>query len=347
MKAVTVRTRSPAAGGPSLPARHGRYRGETYYDRPALKAAHWDWTVSSYIFLTGLAGAAQAIAAIGQALDRDRYRGVLRNARFLSSIGSAVGAGLLIADLKTPKRFYNMLRILRPTSPMSFGSYIFGAFGGLSWLSALGELRSGRGRLARLVRRSADVAQVGAGLTGAGASTYTAALMASTSTPFWAAAPRWLGLQFATSAVASAAATLSLAERWGGRTDNSRRLDRLAALATAAHLVASLGARRQRHDKGLDEVSESPQGRRLELGDLVIGGAVPLAAYALHRLTRERAPALSVVGSLAVIAGGFLLRHGTMNAGHASARKPRAYFRFAQPENLPRDRSVIRLGPPR
>ncbi len=162
------------------------YQGESYYRQPAIKAAHWDWTVSGYIFLAGMAGAAQVLATIAHRRDPARFEKLRRNARFLGTAGAAAGAGLLIADLKTPQRFYNMLRIFRPTSPMSFGSYILGAFGAFSGIGTLAELFP----RARWLPRAGDLAQVGAAATGAGAATYTAALLSATSNPYWAAAPR-------------------------------------------------------------------------------------------------------------------------------------------------------------
>src|SRR3546814_3565955 len=63
----------------------------------------------------------------------------------------------------------------RPTSPMSFGSYILTAFGGFSALTLLGEFVDGRGRLGRAAEAAAEKAQAGAAVTGAAASTSTAA----------------------------------------------------------------------------------------------------------------------------------------------------------------------------
>ena len=53
-----------------------------------------------------------------------------------------VGSALLIIDLHTPSRFYNMLRIFRPTSPMSIGSYVLTSFGALSACLAAAQLRA-------------------------------------------------------------------------------------------------------------------------------------------------------------------------------------------------------------
>src|SRR3546814_5313663 len=133
---------------------------------PPLKPSPWDWTVSGYIFLAGLSGAAQALAYIGQRIDRAAYSGVRRTARAMATAGSAAGAVLLIIDLRTPRRWYNMLRIFRPTSPMSFGSYILTAFGGFSALTLLGELVEGRGRLGRAAEQAAEQAQGGGTVEG-------------------------------------------------------------------------------------------------------------------------------------------------------------------------------------
>jgi hypothetical protein len=54
-----------SAALPSLPAALPRaWRGETYHDRPVVKASSFDWKVSTYIVLMGIAGSAQVIAAV-------------------------------------------------------------------------------------------------------------------------------------------------------------------------------------------------------------------------------------------------------------------------------------------
>jgi protein NrfD len=325
--------------------------GPTYYDQPSLKPAHWDWTVSTYIYLAGLGGAAQALAALARQIDRRQFAGMIKNARHLGTATAAVGAALLVLDLKTPKRWFNMLRIVRFTSPMSFGSYLLSAFGGLSALTSLSELVGRQGLAGRLLDRIAGLAQIGAGITGAGAGTYTASLLSATSTPFWAATPRHLGVLFGTSAVACAAAALAIGERLAGRHATGRRLDDIAALATLAHFATSLHWPRRRARRGLPEdVTRSSPGRTLETGDLLLAGAVPLAAYGLNRLaTNNRGATLSVFGSAAILIGGLMLRHGALKLGNETARQPRTAFAFAQPEQLPGSRSTAggrrRLGP--
>jgi protein NrfD len=320
------------------------WRGESYYGQPPLKNPQWDWKVSGYIVLAGVAGAAQALAWIGSLRDRSGFRAARRNARLMAMAGVAAGSALLIADLKTPHRFYNMLRIFRPTSPMSFGTYILGAFGATSAVSLLEEVPGARRRPG--LRRVARAAQAGAAISGVGAATYTAALMSATSNPYWAAAPRALGAQFATSAVASGAAALALAERAGGRIATAERLEDVAAVASAAHLAASWWGERRRRAVGVDQAA--PRGPALEStgADMILAGALPLAAYALNRASGGRAGVAAVAGSLCVLAGGWLMRDGVLNIGKRAARRPEAAFRLAQPRNLPgTDRGRRLRGP--
>ncbi|WP_206454252.1 NrfD/PsrC family molybdoenzyme membrane anchor subunit [Aurantimonas marina] len=308
------------------------WRGENYYGQPPLKNPQWDWKVSGYIAVAGTAGAAQALAFLGALRDRRAFRAARRNANLLGLAGMATGSALLVADLKTPRRWYNMLRILRPTSPMSFGTYILGAFGLATTISALGDLPAVRRHPP--LRRVADGAQVGAAVSGAGAATYTAALMSATSNPYWAAAPGGLGAQFATSAVAAGAAALALGERAGGRKRIAERLEDVAVTATLAHIGATLAAGRRRRQTGV-EPAVADSARKSEAADLVIAGAIPLAAYALSYAAGRRAPAAAVAGSLAVLAGSFVMRHSILDTGKRAASRPEAAFSLAQPRHLP------------
>jgi len=309
---------------------------EGYYGRPAVKASPWNWMVASYIFVAGLAGGAQLLAGAAGLVDRRRFAGPIRNARLLALGGSVAGVGLLIADLRTPQRWYNMLRIVRPTSPMSLGTYILSGFGGFTALTALGPLF---GRRNPTVRRVADAAQIPAAVTGAGAATYTAALLAATSTPAWAAAPRELAVSFGTSSVASAAAALSAGEALAGRESTRRRLDDVAAVATAAHLAAGWATAQRRRRRGaLEGPSETRPARRVEAADLLLGGILPLGLYAADRATGRRSPWLSVAAAVCVLAGSAALRQSTLDLGKASTREPETYLGFTRP------RAAHRLG---
>jgi protein NrfD len=102
------------------------------------------------------------------------------------------------------------------------------------------------------------------------------------------------------------------------------------------HVAASLAADRRRRARGIPDDLHSSQAGHMKKAGLLLAGAVPLGAYALSRMNGGRSSGLSVLGSVSLLAGGYMLRHATLKLGMESAKNPQAHFRFAQPENLPR-----------
>lgn len=324
----------PGSGSRLSPERHQRAAEPvTYYDQPALKPSFWGWKVSAYIFIGGMSGAAQIIATTADLAGAERYRTVVRDGRFLALAGAALGAPLLIADLHTPQRFYNMLRIFRPTSPLSIGTYVLTGFTALSTALVIAELRQDATAAPTAAER---VLEIPAAVTGAVMCTYTGVLLCATSTPLWAAAPRVIPALFGAAAMASAAAALSLAARG----DEAERLGRIEAGASAIELLC-LGVLRWR-------LRAQGVRTRIRLVPLMLAAAAPLlhqGAKIIELRPRSDAPNRRPVGaaaeqrsaafgkaaSLAVLAGALLLRHLVLTAGNRSAESPADYFRFAGP----------------
>ncbi len=313
------------------------WEGPTYYGRSQLKPAPFqNWVVGGYIFLAGLSGAASLISAVANVTRGRKADMIGRRGRYLSLLAPTIGSALLVWDLHTPKRFYNMLRIAKPTSPMSIGTWILMTFSGFSMLSAFAQFVSDRGRRFGWLRGVARASHVPAAAAGIGLSTYTAALLSATSTPLWAAAPRSLAVRFGASSVATGAAALSLGERdpKAGRT-----LDKITLAALAAELAAATVSHEVYRRKGVAEALTGDWGTVEKLGATVLGNALPLGLLALSttlsgRSSRSRTQPLSTAASLAALAGGLLLRVSVMSAGDKSASDPNISFRFAQPENL-------------
>lgn len=320
---MSARIESPAFP----PAVQQEWRGETYHGRPVTKASSFDWKVSSYIVAVGIAGAAQVIAAVART--RPDGAGLVRQARFLALAGSMVGPLVLVQHLKTRSRWFNMLRIVRPTSPMSLGSWLLTIFGGLSAVTALGDLLGRRWPRAHAV---ADAAQLPAAVAGAGMGVYTAGLLASTSTPLWAGAPGPLAAQFGSASVAGAASALALLQRASGEVGSARRLETLALLAGAAEMVAANTSERRLSAKGLDgPLREGTTGALNTTGGKVIGIAVPVLAHGIGRVIGGRTGALlPEIASLAMIIGGAAMRHAVLRAGNESAVRPEHTFRATQ-----------------
>ncbi len=312
-----------------------RYDG-TYYGRPQLNQAPFETSVvGGYIFLAGLAGAAQLLASLADLSGMRRARGMVRRGRYLSLLAPVVGAPLLIYDLRTPQRFYNMLRIFRRTSPMSIGTWILMAFSGASGITAACQAAADLFGW-RWPRRVARTAQVPAAIAGAGLATYTAALLSATSTPLWAAAPGALAVRFGSSSIATGAAALALAEHRFGSRRVARDLDTIKLAALAVEFATARASAATYRRKGISAAANAWPGAAIEtFGGQALGIALPLALH-LGGAALVRRPAR--LASIATLLGGLCLRTGVMSVGNESARRPRDSFRFAQPRNLPRGR---------
>ena len=255
-----------------------------YPGRPVLKGPVWTWEVPAYFFVGGLAGAS---ALLGLAADLAGHRTLARNARLAAAAGAALSPPLLVSDLGRPGRFANMLRVFRPTSPMSIGSWTLAAFGGAAGIAALSEV-TGRGRS---LGRTAGAA---AGLLGPALATYTAVLVGQTSVPVWERARTLLPAVFASSAAASAAGLACLLTP--------------APQARPARLLGVGGA--------VAEVASARAMRRLVGDHQVVYRRGPAAAYAraAEALTLAGASLLGILGRRrwAAAAGGTALLGGSL-----------------------------------
>src|SRR5947208_4621285 len=167
-----------------------------YYDLPLLKKPVWTWEVPLYFFVGGAAGAAAMIGIAAQITNADKR--LVRDARWIATIGANLSAPLVIAGLGRPSRFLNMLRVFKPQSPMSVGAWLLAAFGASSTAAVI------------LPRRFGDIAAGVSAATGLGMATYTGVLIGATSIPVWAKHVSLLPLHFGASATASAVSILQL-----------------------------------------------------------------------------------------------------------------------------------------
>ena len=283
------------------------WRGETYHGLPALKPAEFNVNVGAYIAILGASGAAQVLGTLA----RPSRPGTAKRARALALAGSVVGPAILVGHLKTPKRWYNMLRIIRPASPMSWGSWALTGFGASSF-AVLGAQHMGW-------RGAEAAAAVPAVLSGAVMATYTAALLSATSNPLWAAAPGPLGAAFGASSVAAGASAMALIEREAGQHAAARRLEGVALLALGVEAVAMHLAERRWRDAGVGKPMQ--RSALHQAGGKALGLAAPALLAALGR------PRLA---SLAVLAGSALMRQAVLRAGDASAQRPQDSLGFAR-----------------
>jgi protein NrfD len=301
----------------------------TYYDLPAVKASHYGWLVATYLFIGGLAGASQVIAAAAELVGGRREKVVVRVGRYLALLGSLACPLLLIKDLHTPSRWYNMLRIFRATSPMSIGSWTLAVFGTASGFLAFGQALQDLSR-APFGRRLARLFRLPAAMSGAVMSVYTGTLLSATSVPLWATGSRYLPPLFSASAVGTANAAISLVlDLIRAPRSVRRRLVRLALLLSTLELALSFAASRRWRHLNVDRPLRQPMiAFAYRFGVIGLGLIVPRAIHALQLLTGRELRAASIVASLATLAGGYVLRAVIVFAGNQSARRPEDYFRL-------------------
>jgi hypothetical protein len=271
---------------------------DSYYGRPILKQPTWTWEVPCYFFAGGMAGAAAPFAL---ACELRGDRDLARRAWLVALAGVAASPPLLISDLGRPERFHHMLRVVKPTSPMSLGSWILAS---ANSAIALAAARSLLGWFPRLGRAAGATAVLGPAL-----STYTAVLVADTAVPVWHEARRELPWVFAAGAAMSAGSATALV---GGGAP-ARRL----ALAGAAGELAATTVMEQRLGSLGEPYHEGVAGRFGRAGKtLTTAGAVIMAAVG-----RRRAGAAA--GGALMLAGAMATRWSVYKAGFQSAADPK------------------------
>jgi Polysulphide reductase, NrfD len=166
---------------------------------PIIHAPVWTWEVPLYFWFGGIA-AGSSFVALACDLSGDEHSA--RVARRVALAALIPSPPLLILDLGRPARFYNMLRIFKPRSPMSMGAWALTVFGNLA-AAAVGADLLGR-------RRTATA--LGAANAGVGGylGSYTGVLLASTAVPLWARSRLYLGPIFVATATATGAAACRL-----------------------------------------------------------------------------------------------------------------------------------------
>ena len=278
---------------------------------PLLKPPVWSWEVPLYFWAGGVASGA-AFAAVACDAAGDAGAAVIARRAALAAVAPC--PALLVADLGRPERFLNMLRILKPRSPMSTGAWCLVGFSGAAAGAVLADVLG--------MHRSARAAGAMAALLGSYLGSYTGVLLSCTAVPVWARSRAFLGPMFiATSAMTGAAATrLALLTRRGTHdTGTDRALQAIEHLSLVAHVALSSANRRR-----LGVACEALDSGRHGL--LLRGAERALLAGVLAKLTVRvvRRPAVRELvdsaASATYLAAGLAVRVAWIDAGKASAK---------------------------
>jgi formate-dependent nitrite reductase membrane component NrfD len=294
----------------------------SYYGRQILKSPVWNWMIAAYLFSGGLSAGCALLAAGADLTGRTELRRVSRLGAFAGLLASMY---FLVGDLGRPERFHHMLRVAKPSSPMSMGTWILSGYGVGAGGAAVTELMPRRlrhSRLGRLLNWVARPAGLEAAAVAPGVASYTAVLLSQTAVPAWHEAHPYLPFVFTGSAAASGAGFGMLAAPVS-QTGPARRM----AVAGAALEVAA--SRTMEHKLGLSGEAYTtgrPHTLRKWSEILTVTGAVGAV------VSGNRRWAVAASGA-ALLAGSALQRFGVFEAGVASTKDPK-YVVVPQRERL-------------
>ncbi len=160
-----------------------------YANTTVTKVPGWHGIIAWDALLNGMATGLFLVAAIGEFAAPGVFVRVAKVAYPIALVLLLVDLGLLVLDLGDPLRFHHMLRVFKPGSPMSLGTWSLTIFSlpltaaaGLSLLAALGWD----------FERARILAVVVGLLPGFASAAYKGVLLSTNAQPGWQDA-RWMG----------------------------------------------------------------------------------------------------------------------------------------------------------
>jgi polysulfide reductase-like protein len=276
---------------------------------PMMKPPVWTWEVPLYFWFGGIAAGSSFVALACDLAGDHRSASAARRV----ALGALLPCPpLLIMDLGRPARFANMLRLVKPRSPMNMGAWALTAFGALG----TGAVAADQLKLRSPARALGAVNAVVGGYLGS----YTGVLLGVTAVPLWARSRLFLGPIFVATATATGASACRLVLVATGLPDGHRTRNALGTVETGAmgaELVMST----------INERRLGPLGDALErgrAGHLFRAAKWGVRAGLSLRLVRGRFGArVHHVASVLYLASGLAFRYAWVEAGKESARDDR------------------------
>jgi formate-dependent nitrite reductase membrane component NrfD len=209
-----------------------------------------------------------------------------------------------------------MLRVAKPTSPMSMGTWALAAYGPLMGVAAISEVLPARLRRTlpgRIVEAAARPAGLAAAAVAPAVASYTAVLLSQTAVPAWHESHPELPFIFTASAAASAGGLGMIV----APVDQASPARRFAMYGAVVELAAS---RRLEGRLGLvgETFRTGDAARYLDRASTLTTVGV-LGSMVLGRRSRVAA----FVSGVALLAGGFFERLGLLHAGIQSTKDPK------------------------
>jgi len=280
---------------------------QSYYGRPILKVSKWkEPHLPGYLFLGELSGALAVVGAVAHATGR---RPLARTARLAAAAGAYAGGIALATELGRPERFLHMLRVAKPTSPMSIGSWILSAHSALASTAAASEMT---GKLTGL----GSAAGLGSAVTGPLLAAYPAVLLADTAVPAWHAAHRELPLLFVGGAMTAAGAAGLAASAVSRDRSDFGPAYRLAMIGAAVESLGGYGL------ETMPGIVGEPY-RSGSAGQLITAARYLTVSGGVTALAARRSRVAAVTAAALLTGGGLCAKFAVLRAGKASAGDPK------------------------
>ena len=284
--------------------------GAGYAAGPVTKVPSWHGLVACDLLFNNLTTGLFLVAAVAELVAPEVFTPVAK-------VAYPVALGLLLADLVClvldlgdPLRFHHMLRIFKPTSPMSLGTWCLTVYSlPLTVAAALSLLPAGWPAL-EWVRKAA----VALGLLPAlGSAIYKGVLLSTNAQPGWRDA-RWLGGYLTNSALLLGCAEMLVLSALLGQERAVAVLRPALVLLLALNLIP-LGLVAQNLRPALSRAYTPRQLARLAAVGVVVGTLAPLA---LLLAGGSLLPVLAAV--LFLLLGSLALRFVIVRLPHMSSQ---------------------------
>jgi hypothetical protein len=285
--------------------------GAGYAALAVTKVPEWHGLVACDLLFNNLTTGLFLAAALGELLAPEALAPVAKVAYPLALVLLVFDLACLVLDLGDPLRFHHMLRVFKPTSPMSLGTWCLTVYSFPLAVAAVLGLLPAAGPAVEGVRKAA----VAVGLLPAlGAAAYKGVLLSTNSQPGWRDA-RWLGCYLTNSALLLGCAELLTLSVFLGQ-ERATALLRLALglllvlnTLTLFLLLADLRA-------ALAQMYAPRQ--RSRLGLLLLGGGAlaPLCLVAVGG-----SPPVLLAAVLLLLLGSLAIRFVIIKVPHALSRR--------------------------
>ena len=174
---------------PSSPWEESKVGGSPYATGPVTKAPAWHGLVAWDMLFNGMTTGLFLVAAISELAVPDVFTSVAKAAYPVAFVLLLVDLLCLVLDLGDPLRFHHMLRVFKPSSPMSLGTWCLTIYSLPLTVAAAISLLPGGWMSLEWVRRLAVIVGL---LPALGSAVYKGVLLSTNAQPGWKDA-RWLG----------------------------------------------------------------------------------------------------------------------------------------------------------